>query len=93
MSFTLTQVQEFDTDPATGLRRLKAERHYLRLTQAPDTPPVFVQAGGVWAENGDAIAPIPDWVRERLASATPAVRQAVGWPEAPHAPAQHGRSR
>jgi hypothetical protein len=78
---TLTAVQEFSTDPATGLRRLKRERHYVRMRGAPDTPPIYIQSGKCWTESGAEIDPVPDWVLEYLDAMPAATREGIGWSE------------
>jgi hypothetical protein len=81
--FTLTQVQQYAPDPATGSRRLVRERHYVRLRPAPHAPPVYVQSGQCWSERGDVIDPIPDGVLVQLQMIAPSVRAACGWPGDP----------
>jgi hypothetical protein len=77
--FTLTQVQQYAPDPASGGRRLVRERHYVRLRPAPDAPPVYVQSGQCWSESGDVIDPVPDGVLAQLQTIAPSVRAACGW--------------
>jgi len=81
--FTLTQVQQYAPDPATGSRRLVRERHYVRLRPAPHAPPVYVQSGQCWSESGDVIDPVPDGVLVQLQAITRSVRAACGWPGDP----------
>ena len=78
-AFTTMQVQEFTTDSATGLRRLVRERNYIRMREAPEAPPMFLQSGACWMESGERVDPVPDWVLARVAQMPAAVREAVGW--------------
>jgi hypothetical protein len=80
--FSTANVYEFQTDPATGVRTLIREHHYVRVRRGPDEAAVYLQDGRCWSETGELIPNPPKWVAEMLKTLTPATRAKIGWPEA-----------
>ncbi len=69
MPFTLRpHVQQ--PDPRTKRLRVVKTIPYVRLCGG-NGPPVFIQAGHVYSENGKLVEQYPDWFEEELAKVTP----------------------
>lgn len=77
MSFTL---RPHEVKTRGGQPILVRDRPYLRL-RAGDDPPIFIQGGKFYYENGQEVSEVPDWVMEKLKEVQPKVREQVGLPK------------
>jgi hypothetical protein len=85
MPLNMRRVHEFATVAGQAQPQVVAEHHYIRLKGEGAEYPLYVQAGLVYAETGEALEAddLPDWFWAEIRKCSPASLAAVGW----HAPA------
>lgn len=88
MSFTL---RPHELKTRGGQTILVRDRPYLRLRQGED-PPIFVQGGKFYFENGQEVEELPDWVVEKLKQVNPEVRKQIGLEEQSKEAKPNGKS-
>lgn len=80
MSFSLTNVQEFARttmdDGSIGMRLIRSNP-YVRLRKGDD-PPIFVQSGIAYWEDGKLVETMPEWFEEEAKKTTARVQKETG---------------
>ncbi len=88
MGLMLDKVHEVAKIPGRQETRIVKINPLVRIKGGGElTPPLFLQGGRVYAENGQEIVDRPDWFEEELAKLTEATKEQVGFSAAPPAPA------
>lgn len=77
-------VHKFERIPGTSQVRIKEVNPYLRLSRR-DHPPLYIQKGRVFPENGPEVpkAELPEWFWQEIAKITSQGLTEVGWDHSP----------